>query len=415
MNEQRLRALLREVSVPEAAEAERRGRRMVEAAFSQRQPSGRRSKPRRLALAVAVATLLLAVVLSPAGAAVRDWIDETLSVGVRDAEPALTEIPGGGRLLVTSPQGSWLVRPDGSRRLLGSYEEAAWSPRGLFVATAWGRTLSAVAPDGTVRWSLSAAADVSQPRWSPSGFRIAYRAGGSLRVVAGDGTTDGIDEALLDPRTSPVAPAWIPGGPHLLAYVDADGSPRVVATDTGEVVGSGGPLPDTRALAWAPDRSALLQLAAGSLWIREASASKLAARVELGPPRRFSVPGEGAIEQAAFSPDGRTVAALRALPARRGRPPRSEVVLLDSTGAPGRLLFRAPGRLSGLAWSPDGKRLLIPWPDADQWLFIPADGRGRVRAVGGIAAEFSPGAPGGGASGAPRGSARFPRIDGWCC
>jgi hypothetical protein len=402
VNEQRLRAMLRETPIPGAEEAERRGRRMVEAAFAERQPRRRRPAPRRLALALAGATLLLALLLSPAGAAVRDWIDEALTVGVRDAEPALTEIPGGGRLLVASPQGSWVVGADGSRRLLGSYEEATWSPRGLFVATAAGRALSAVEPDGTVRWSLSAGAPVGDPRWSPSGFRIAYWAGRALRVVAGDGTGD----ALLDRRVAPVPPAWAPGGPHLLAYVDADGTLRVVSADTGEVVGSGGPLPGTRALAWAPDGSSLLQLAAGSLWLRDASAAKLLERVELGPPRRLSVPGEGRIEEAAVAPDGKTVAALRLLPARGSRPLRSELVLIDRTGAPGRTLFRAPGRLTGVAWSPAGDRLLLSWPDADQWLFIPADGARRVRAIGGISSEFSPGAPGG---------ARFPRLEGWCC
>lgn len=405
MKEPRLRELLREAPLPAAEEAERRGRRMVEAAFAERQLPPR-SKPRRLAIALVGATLLLAVVLSPAGATVRDWIDETLRVGVRDAEPALTEIPGGGRLLVSSPQGAWLVRPDGSRRLLGAYDEATWSPRGLFVAAASGHTLSAVAPDGTVRWSLSAPAEVSQPRWSPSGERIAYRSGKALRVVAGDGSGDGIDDPLLDDRVGAVAPAWVPGGPHLLAYLDAGNEIRLVNVDTGEAVGSGTALPGTRALAWAPDRSQLLEVARGSLWTRRIAAGKVVPGVDVGSAHRLSVPAAGRFHNAAFSPDGDVVAALRTLPGARRRPPRSELVLLDPGGASSRVLFRGPGRLSGLAWSPDGERLLISWPNADQWLFIPADGRGRVRAIGGISAEFDPGA---------RSGARFPRLDGWCC
>lgn len=403
MNEQRLRALLREVPVPEGEGAEQRGRRMVEAAFAERQPR-RRSKPRRLVIALAGATLLLAVVLSPAGAAVRDWIDETLSVGVRDAEPALTEIPGGGRLLVTSPQGSWLVRPDGSRRLLGSYDEATWSPRGLFVAAVAGHTLSAVAPDGTVRWSLSAAGPVADPRWSPSGFRIAYRAGQSLRVVAGDGTGDG----LVAGRVAAAPAAWSPLGPHVLAYVGARDELLVVNTDTAERIGAAPAPPGTRELSWARDGSSLLAATRHSLWVYGVSAAKLRGRVDPGAPRRlFPLPAGTVVEHVAFSPRGETVAALLSRPASGGRPPRGELLLIDVASGSGRVLFRAPGRLSGLAWSPDGRRLLIPWPDADQWLFIPADGRGRVRAVGGIAAEFSPGAD--------QGGAHFPRLDGWCC
>jgi hypothetical protein len=58
------------------------------------------------------------------------------------------------------------------------------------------------------------------------------------------------------------------------------------------------------------------------------------------------------------------------------------------------------------ATSPDGSRLLIAWPEADQWLFVPADGRSRVRAIGDIAAQFAPG---------HEATAAFPRVAGWCC
>lgn len=402
MNEQRLQALLRQAPIPGAEEAERRGLQVVTGAFAQRQPP-RRTSPPRLALVFAVATLLAALLLSPAGAAVRDWIDDVLTVGVRDAEPALTEVPGGGDLLVTSPQGPWVVQADGSRRLLGDYTEATWSPRGLFVAAVSGRALSALEPDGTPRWSLSAPAPVADPRWSPSGFRIVYRAGRTLRVVAGDGDGD----RLLDGRVAPVAPAWWPPGAHLLAYVRAGGALRIVNPDSGATVGAGTGPAGTQLLAWAADGSQLLHLARGALWLREASVSKLADRVDLGPPRRLSVPAGGRFEDAAVSPDGEAVAALRTLPAVRGQAAHSEVVLFDPSGTTSRVLFRGPGRLSDLAWSPDGSRLLIAWPEADQWLFVPANGRRRLRAIAGIAAEFSPGAS--------PGAATFPEIEGWCC
>jgi len=402
VNEQRLRILLREVSVPGAEEAERRGRRMVEAAFAARQPGRRGAAPRRLALALAAATLLLALLLSPAGAAVRDWIDDALTTGVRNAEPALTQVPGGGRLLVSSPRGAWVVQPDGSRRLLGRYTEATWSPRGLFVAAASKRTLSAVEPDGTVRWSLSAGSPIGNPRWSPSGVRIAYRARRTLRVVAGDGSGD----RLLASRIAPVPPAWAPAGPHLLAYVG--GGELVVANaDTGEEIGSAAAPPATRALAWAPDGSRLLVVTRDSLLLREARTGKLSGRLDFGPPVRLQLPAGAIVERASYSPGGTTVAALLRRPGNGARPPRSELLLVGPDGESSRALFRGPGRLSGLAWSPGGERLLIAWPTADQWLFIPADGRARVRAIGGISAAFSPGAP-------PSRSG-FPRLDGWCC
>ena len=35
------------------------------------------------------------------------------------------------------------------------------------------------------------------------------------------------------------------------------------------------------------------------------------------------------------------------------------------------VLLAKPGRLTGPTWSPDGHWLLVGWPAADQWLFIP--------------------------------------------
>ena len=402
MNEDRLRTQLGEAPVPGAEEAERRGRRLAEAAFEQRQPRDRRPALPRLALSLAAATLLAALLLTPAGAKVRGWVDEALTVGVDDAEPALTEIPGGGRLLVGTPHGSWMVQPDGSRRLLGSYPEATWSPRGLFVGASSGHTLSAVEPDGTVRWSLSADAPVADARWSPSGIRIAYRAGRALRVVAGDGTGD----ALLDRAVQPVAPAWLPLGPHLLAYVDGEGMLRVVNSDSGESVGSSPASRETAALDWAPDGSRLLEATPRALRVRDVAVGKLAAQLRLGPAHRVALPIGATVRSAAYSPDGRSLAVLLQRPARNRRPAHSELYLMDRDGATQRLFFTAPGLLSSLDWSPDGRRLLIAWPDADQWLFIPVEGRGRVRAIGGISQEFAPGQTGGGA---------FPLIDGWCC
>lgn len=399
MNEGRLRALLHEIPIPQEEEAERRGLRMATEAFAQRQTPRPQALP-RLALAVGISALLMGILLSPAGAAVRDWIGDVFTAGVPDAEPALTEVPGGGRLLVQSQAGPWVVQPDGSRRLLGRYSEATWSPRGLFVGAVSGHTLSAIEPDGSPHWSLSAKAPVTDPRWSPSGFRIAYRAGHALWTVAGDGTGD----ALLDPLVRPVAPVWAPQGLALLAYVDADGGLRIVNTDTAEALGSAHALPGIAVLGWAPNGSTLLEGSRRSLRIRDVTVRKLLDRLSIGPARRLSLPAGSTVRAAAFSPNGDTIAALLGRGARKGSP-RSEVVLIDPADGSLRRLFAVPGRLSELAWSPQGNRLLISWRDADQWLFLPTGGQGRVRAIGGISEEFAPGKAG----------AAFPRIDGWCC
>jgi hypothetical protein len=73
-------------------------------------------------------------------------------------------------------------------------------------------------------------------------------------------------------------------------------------------------------------------------------------------------------------------------------------VPLAATGAPSQLF---QGDVDGLAWSRDGRSLLLAWRDADEWLLLGRDGRVR-RALNGVSAEL--GAAGG-----------FPRLAGWCC
>ncbi len=70
------------------------------------------------------------------------------------------------------------------------------------------------------------------------------------------------------------------------------------------------------------------------------------------------------------------------------------------------MLFSGVGRFSDLAWSPDGRWLLVAWPDADQFLFIRTPGVRKIVAVSNIAREFDPGRPG---------RATFPEVIGWCC
>lgn len=254
-----------------------------------------------------------------------------------------------------------------------------------------------------MRWSLSAGSPVADPSWSPSGFRIAYRAGGALRVVAGDGSGD----RPLARGIGPAAPAWVRGGPHLLAYVAGNGEVVVRNTDSGEFVGSTDAPPGVHALAWAGDGSSLLVATRSALLLHDVATSKLVDRLALGAPRRLPLPAATAVADASFSPDGKAIAVLLSRPGDSARPPRSELLLVDPDRKRARGLFRAPGVLPSFAWSPNGDRLLLPWPSADQWLFIPADGRSRVRAIGGISAEFSPGAE--------AGATGFPRLDGWCC
>ncbi|HYA08738.1 MAG TPA: hypothetical protein VEG24_04060, partial [Gaiellaceae bacterium] len=100
-----------------------------------------------------------------------------------------------------------------------------------------------------------------------------------------------------------------------------------------------------------------------------------------GKPTPIRVEGVRAL---AFAPDGR-------LALLRGR-----AVLLRE-GSRLRTLFVAPGRIAGLAWSPDGRWLLTELPAADQWVFLQARGGHRVLAVSHVRAQFG----------------GMPTLDGW--
>lgn len=382
MNERELRDRVR--AGPEDPAARERSWRVIQAAFAEREPRPRR-RPRAL---VAVAAVLVPVVVAGVAVGAPRWVRDAFEPGEQRARPALVRVPGGGSLLVQSGGSTWVVSPAGARRRLGAFAGASWSPRGLFVAAWRGRQLTALEPGGAVRWSLSAPARVTHAAWSPvDGFRIAYVAGRSLRIVNGNGSDDRRYGAARS-----VAPAWRPDDAHVLAYVDARERVNVVAVDSGERLWRTPRLRGVRQLAWAPSGRRLL--AAGGDQIHR-----------LDPRRRtvsFTaidwVPGAAyRIEHLAVAPRTGRVAVVRAADSGRRE---VRVGLLSREG----LLFTARGRLAGLAWSPDGRRLLVPWPGADQWLFLRLSG-GRTVAVANIARQFMPGAT----------DPAFPDSVRWCC
>lgn len=366
-DERELAARLRDLRAPGEAEAEERSWEVVRAAYEERTPMRPNPRSRRLLLAIAAGAVALAIGLSPAGAKVGDLVSEVVGIGAPDAKPALRSLPAAGELLVSSPKGVWLVSDDGSKRLLGDYDAAAWSPNGVYVVAAAGRQLVALEPDGDVRWTYTAPGPVRDPRWTGTAVdtRIAYRSGDDLRVIAGDGGAD--SDHLIARDVASVAPAWRPAGeskldagtatgPYVLSYVDRGGAPRTVDADTGERV-----------------RTTKLD------------------RLRLS--RAGSKPGV----RRAVAPFGTTVAILE-------RAGASSRVFADEAGAHRRSLFSARGDLTGPTWSPDGRWLLVGWPAADQWLFIDVDHPSDVRPFDRISEQFDPGGDGEG---------RFPRVDGW--
>ena len=404
LREQEIGEELRRMRVPGERESLDRALVLAAEEGSREAPCGRMPRRRLLgALAAAGAALLAALVLSPAGAAMRDWIGNAVGGSPPPAtRTTIGRLPSGGSLLVQSAAGPWVVGEDGSRRLLGDYDSASWSPRGLFVAVSRGRTLSAVEPNGSPRWSIDAPAPVRDARWSTGGERIAYRSGASLRVVIGTG----VDDRQLAPHVTPVAPSWMPvlEGPlstNVLAYVDASGRVVTVDVDSGRQLLSVKPATAPIAIEWYK-RDRILIVEREGLEI---------VRVDSGVTDWLPLPGRGRIE-AATAADGSEFAVLRESSAGES-PPRSTVSIVHSPdGGRGpirsRTILSGPGRFGAPFFSPDDSRLLVSWRDADQWLFVAGGKRDpKTRAIGGISRTFEPGADPGAAS--------FPRLEGWCC
>ena len=371
---------LREFRAPGEAGAEERAWDAVRSAYAEREPvpARRRGAPIvRLAVAPFAGVIVAGLLLSPAGATVRRLI--THALGVRRAAPALSSLPSPGRILLSGRGGTWIAAADGSTRHLGPWRQASWSPHGRFVAVSSGDRLAAVDPRGNIRWAI-ARPSVSDPTWfSPSGYRIAYLSQSTLRVIAGDGTGD----HLLATGVESVAPAWRPGHPYQLAYVNQRGRVVVRDADTGRVLWSRRAGPRPHQLIWSGDGSRLVVVSAHAAVSYGAD----------GTPRaRIGWQRAQAETDAALSPDGLTLALVLA---------HDQVVVVQTHT---RQLLTGTG-VSDVSWSPDGRWLLVSWPAADQWVFLRVAGAPHVTAVSRIAQQFSD----------PGSRPGFPALDGWCC
>ena len=357
---------LRSQRAPEEAEAQERVWRVLQAAFEEQRPS-ERARPLRSLRLVAVGAVVIAA-LAAGGGAVAGLIDDALEDEKAPAPPRALRLPAAGKLLVQSEQGPWVVRRDGSKRLLGGYDGASWSPRGLFVVAWRAGELVALEPGGELRWTV-VTREPADARWSPSGFRIAYRSGATMRVVAGDGTGD---RALID-RVGPAAPAWRPGSGHVVAAADRGGRVLAVDADSGRVLWRSEPGERARAIEWSADGRRIVVLSARAVRVLDGRGRTLTTR--------------RTARAAAFAPSGRRLALVRG----------SEVVIGSRT------VFAGAGVPGELAWSPDGRWLLVALPDANQWVFVRPDGR-RLVTTASVAQQFDPGATT---------SGRFPRLGGW--
>lgn len=372
---------------PQEREAGERSWDVVRSAWEARTPLPRPRRSRAPLVAIAVALVVLAAVLSPPGLAVLGSIRDAVR-GEKNAKPALFSLPSAGRLLVESARGAWVVQRDGSKRLLAGYRGASWSPNGLYLVAVNGHELRALEPNGKVHWSLARAGTIRFPVWTdatPPCCRIAYLAGAQLRVVNGDGTGD----HLVGARAAAVAPVWRPRT-HQLAYVEPSGRVRVVDADTLRTVSTWRQGTPTQ-LAWSADGRLIAErtrehpiyvLRPNGTFVEGMSTASLS------PGNPFTA--------FAFDPRDDTLATVSYDPATN----RSAVEAGVVPNGASQPIFNGPGRFDSVNWSPDGRWLVLHWVDADQFLFVRVESARKLpKAVANITADF--------------GSAA--RLAGWCC
>lgn len=405
MNDDELKEKLAEVPLPDQQAAEERAWDVVRAAYENELETeaverGRAERkgmadswpvlvsvpPRLRSWGFFVALLAGMVLITPARALVVNWVERAIHGPKAESISATVSPPGGGRLLVQGLGGTWVTAENGSRRLLGDFDDSVWSPRGRFVAAVDHHQLVALKPDGKARWALSRPSRVSLPSWNePDGFRIAYIEGRQLRIVAGDGTAD----SPLARGVAAVRPAWRPGSTYDLAFVRPEGKVQVIRSSTGERLFAYPAGTRVEGLEWSEDGSRLL------VWSKR-SVSILDTRGR--PVWRYTPKQSGRIEAAALRPGRR----LQLIFLERGSQNR---VVLTGPRHP-RSVVLAAGGLADPIWSPDGTSLMVAWPEADQWLFLRGPKLGRVDALSEISSQFAPG---------KTGQEPFPEATGWCC
>lgn len=362
---------------PREREAGERSWEVVRSAWEARTPHPRVHQRRGALVAIAIAFAIAAAALSPPGLAVLGSIRDAVRGSTSRDE--LTSLPAPGPLLVQTSAGAWVVQQDGSKRFLAGYNDAVWSPHGLFVAAARSNELVAMEPNGRIHWTLARSRPIGSPEWSYEGFRIAYLSGASLRVVNGDGTGDRLITPSVNVTPAPSL-AWRPGT-HVLAYTNSRSQLTLLDVDRNRILWRR-PLPGAEHLLWSDDGRRLLAVAA---------------HVELFDPRGdlvATIHQRGTVVGVAFLPhrEAFTLATVG-----RGR---SAVTLY---GRRTKLLFSGAGEVGGIAWSPDARWLLVDWRGANQWLFMRTVGAPRVRPVSNIDNIFGAGPE------APL------RVVGWCC
>ena len=359
-----MRRELERIEIPGEHDARLRTWAVVRAAYAEREPVPRRRPLLVPALAAAAVLAVVAAAASPPGRAVIDDVREV--IGIEGAAPAVFSLPPGGagaahvrerrvdrarRRLETLPRPRprrrlVAVRPLCRRRARERARRARAGRRHALDARAAGRVQSGL---GRVRDGHADRVPLRRPaagrrrrRHRRPAARARHR-GRAAGLAPGRRARPDVRDARRRDRH----------GRHRLG-------PRALAAARG---GSG-----RARLEWSSDGRRLL--------VQGGDFADVLTRD--GRPFTGFVAEEGRILAAAFRPGSHAVAYAHEI---RGR----TQALVD--GEPGGLVFSGPGRIDELAWSPDGRWLLLGWRAADQWLFVRPGARS-VDAASDISGQF---------------------------
>ena len=247
----------------------------------------------------------------------------------------------------------------------GRSRDAGWSPRGQHVVGVDGRRLDRGDPDGrrSSGRSRAQAGCTIPPGARDEGFAVAYLEGDALCAVAGDGDPATTGCFAAAPR--PSRPAWRPRSDRVLTYATAGGRIETVDVDTGRTLWRTGAAVAARrrALAWSRTGAARRRsVAVGGRARADGRVLRIASPLP-GAGRELALHPSGAKRGGARSGAARAACSRCARTSRRRRGTRGE-------------LFQ--GDVDGLAWSQNGRRLLLGWRGAGQWLLLGPGGRVRA-------------------------------------